>query len=111
MLPVGFRATTPRDNLWGIHSPYPRQFTRQIMASYNSFDGRVDSLVVETRTDFADELHALSADDRDWLARAIHQKPHLATQVQYERTHTGFTREITVTAADLERLYADRFSG
>lgn len=80
------------------------------MAAYNKFDGRVDALVVETRTTFADELRDLSDDDRHWLATAIHQKPHLASQVKYERAHTGFSREITVTAADLERLYADRFA-
>jgi len=81
------------------------------MASYEKFDGRVDALVVETRTTFADDLRDLAPEDRDWLARAIHHQPHLATQVKYERTHTGFAREITVTAADLERLYADRFAG
>lgn len=81
------------------------------MASYDKFDPRVDSLVVETRTVWGDDLRDLSDDDRKWLAIAIHQKPQLAAHVQYERAHTGFTREITVTAADVERLYADRFGG
>ncbi len=80
------------------------------MPSYDKFDPRVDSLVVETRTTFSEELKDLSEEDRRWLAVAIHQKPHLATNVKYERAHTGFTREILVTAADVERLYADRFA-
>lgn len=79
------------------------------MADYNKFDPRVDSLVVETKTIWGSDMQDLTDDDRRWLATAIHQKPHLASQVKYERAHTGFTREITVTAADIERLYSDRF--
>lgn len=80
------------------------------MADYKKFDPRVDSLVVETKTDWAPDVQDLSDEDRRWLAVAIHQKPHLASQICYERAHTGFTREITVTAADVERLYADQFA-
>jgi hypothetical protein len=79
------------------------------MADYNKFDPRVDSLVVETRTSWGDDVQNLSAADKAWLAGAIHRKPHLAGKVAYERSHTGFTREITVTAADVARLYDERF--
>lgn len=79
------------------------------MADYNKFDPRVDSLVVETRTLWADDVQNLAAADKAWLAEAIHRKPHLAGKVAYERTHTGFTREITVTAADVARLYDEQF--
>jgi hypothetical protein len=81
------------------------------MADYNKFDPRVDSLVVETKTFWADDVRDLPDDDRRWLATAIHHKPHLASKIHYERAHTGFTREITVTTADVERLYADQFGG
>jgi hypothetical protein len=81
------------------------------MAAYNKFDKRLESLVVETRTHWADDVGELSDADRAWLSQAIHQKPHLAGQINYERTHTGFTREITVTAADIARLYAEEFQG
>jgi hypothetical protein len=80
------------------------------MADYNKFDPRVDSLVVETKTNWGADMQDISDEDRHWLARAIHQKPQLASQVKYERAHTGFTREITVTAGDIERLYSDRFT-
>ena len=80
------------------------------MATYNKYDPRVDSLTVETITVWGDDMQDLSDEDRKWLARAIHEKPHLASKVAYERAHTGFTREITVTSEDIERLYADRFS-
>jgi hypothetical protein len=79
------------------------------MADYNKFDPRVDSLVVETRTHWADDVQNLSPSDKAWLAEAIHRKPHLAGKVAYERSHTGFTREITVTAADVARLYDEQF--
>ena len=43
-----------------------------------------------------------------WLATAIHRSPALASQITYERTHTGFIREITVGAADVARLYDEK---
>ena len=79
------------------------------MAAYNKFDPRVDSLVVETRTNWAPEVVGLSEEDKTWLAKAIHAHPQLAGKISYERMHTGFAREITVTTADIERLYASRF--
>lgn len=81
------------------------------MADYNKFDPRVDSLVVETKTNWGPDVSDLSDEDRKWLAKAIHNKPHLANKIRYERAHTGFTREITVTSADVERLYSDQFGG
>jgi hypothetical protein len=75
------------------------------MADYDAYDARLESLVVETRTNWAAEVHDLSPDEKAVVARAIHRHPQLAKQIAYERTHTGFIREITVTAADIERLY------
>ena len=39
-----------------------------------------------------------------WLARAIHAEPQKAAKISYERSHTGFVREITITVADVQRL-------
>jgi len=75
------------------------------MADYNKFDPRMDSLVVETRTLFSDDVKGLSEEDCRWLANAIQRSPALASKLSYERTHTGFIREITVGAADVARLY------
>jgi len=80
------------------------------MADYNKFDARVDALVIETKTLWDASIGSLGEDDRRWLSQAIHESPELATKLHYERTHTGFTREITVTAADIERLYRKRLS-
>jgi len=75
------------------------------MAGYNTFDPRLESLVVETKTFWAPDTQGLSEEEKAIVARAIHRKPELASQIKYERTHTGFTREITVSEADIRQLY------
>lgn len=69
------------------------------------FDPRVDDLVMETRTLWDDSVGELSDEDRRWVARTIHEHPQLASKIRYERSHTGFTREITVTLEDIQKLY------
>ncbi len=69
------------------------------------FDPRVDSLVMETRTLWDESVGELSDEDRRWVARTIHEHPQLASKIRYERTHTGFIREITVTLEDIQKLY------
>jgi hypothetical protein len=72
------------------------------------FDPRRETLVMETRTSWDPALGDLVPADKEWLARAVHEQPEKAAKISYERSHTGFTREITVTVADVERLYRDR---
>ena len=81
------------------------------MANYKEFDPRIDALVVETITLWDPEIGDISDEDKTWLASAIHQNPQLASSVRYERAHTGFTREVTVTVTDIERLYQDKVTG
>ncbi len=78
------------------------------MANLNKYDPRLESLVIETRTFWDPSVGELTDEDRRWLAGSLHRHPELASNVKYERSHTGFTREITVTVADIERLYQDR---
>lgn len=73
------------------------------MAAYNKFDPRLESLVVEARTNWAENLRSLSSEERRSISQRLHRAPHLATQIFYERTHTGFIREITVTSTDLDQ--------
>lgn len=80
------------------------------MGNLNKYDPRLESLVMETRTFWDPDLSGISEEDRRWLAASLHRNPELASQVKYERSHTGFTREITVTIADIERLYQERLS-
>jgi hypothetical protein len=78
------------------------------MAAEVSYDPRRETLVMETRTNWAPELKNLSDADKEWLSRAVHEQPARAAKIDYERSHTGFIREITVTVADVERLYQER---
>jgi hypothetical protein len=72
------------------------------------FDSRRDQLVMETRTLWDPTLGPLSDKDKQWLAHAVHAHPDRASKISYERSHTGFIREITVTVADVQRLYQER---
>lgn len=72
------------------------------------FDPRVDSLVMETKTLWDSTVGTLSEEDRKWVAAAIHRQPQLASNVSYERCHTGFTRIIKVSLDDIQRLYMSR---
>ncbi len=79
--------------------------------AYDTYDARMETLVMETLTFWDPALAKLSEDDKSWLAQALHAEPKLASKIKYERTHTGFTREITVTPADVERLYQQKVGG
>ncbi|MCA9064367.1 MAG: hypothetical protein KDA96_14955 [Planctomycetaceae bacterium] len=74
----------------------------------DKFDPRVDDLVMETRTEWDSSVGDLSPEDRRWVAQALHNDASLASKVSYERTHTGFARQITVTLEDIQRLYLSR---
>ncbi len=63
---------------------------------------------METRTSWDPSLGSLSENDKEWLARAVQEQPEKAAKISYERSHTGFVRDITVTVADVERLYRER---
>jgi hypothetical protein len=80
------------------------------MAGYDKFDPRIDSLVMETRTFWDPQVGNLSPEDKTWLASEVHKHPERAAKINYERSHTGFTREITVTVADVERIYDERMA-
>lgn len=77
------------------------------MASKN-FDPRREQLVVETKTLWDPALGSLSEADKDWLARAVHAEPEKASDLDYERTHTGFVRIIKVSVDDVQRLFEER---
>ena len=74
----------------------------------NKFDPRIDALVMETITHWDPSVGTLSDEDRQWVAKSIHEQPQLASNISYERSHTGFIRTITVTLEDIQRLYLSR---
>ena len=81
------------------------------MADYNKYDPRVDSLVMESLTNWDPSVGKLSDADKAVMARLVHRSPEKATKVSYFRSHTGFTREITVTVDDIARFYDEQTAG
>ncbi|HET6422538.1 MAG TPA: hypothetical protein VFG20_02570 [Planctomycetaceae bacterium] len=76
--------------------------------AYDKFDARVDSLVMETKTLWDPAVGVLAEEDKFWLSEAVHRQPQQAKKIAYERSHTGFTRLITVTPDDIARIYRER---
>jgi hypothetical protein len=70
----------------------------------NEFDAYREALVVETSTIWPAEFAHWEGGDRLRIEDALHASAEEAAELTYERMHTGFSRVITVTAADLQRL-------
>ena len=70
----------------------------------DKFDPYREALIVETATIWPDEYHDWDDEERRKVAEALHAAPEDAAQLQYERLHTGFCRQITVSPEDIERL-------
>lgn len=81
------------------------------MADYNKYDPRVDSLVMECITHWDPAVGKLSDEDKAVLSKLVHRSPAKAAKVAYNRSHTGFTREITVTVDDIARIYDEQTAG
>ena len=81
------------------------------MASLNKYDPKLESLVMESKTEWDPDVGELSDDDRRFVSKALHTLPHLASKIEYDRSHTGFTRIITVTVDDIARLYEQEVGG
>lgn len=70
----------------------------------DKFDTYREALIMETLTEWPEDLDHIDATTRSRLANAIHRDPQSAEQIEYIRTHTGFCRKITVTANDVKRV-------
>jgi hypothetical protein len=70
----------------------------------DKFDPYREALVVETNTIWPAEHEPIKADEKERMERALHADPRTCAHLEYLRVHTGFCRQITVTAADIERL-------
>jgi hypothetical protein len=68
------------------------------------FDPYREALVVETRMIWPEDLPAVDPARRQRIEQQLHAQPEKATGLEYVRLHTGFCRQITVTADDLKRL-------
>ncbi len=69
-----------------------------------NFDPYREALVVETNTLWPPELAPTPLEQREAIEARLHAAAHDVEQLEYVRLPTGFCRQITVTAADLERV-------
>lgn len=72
----------------------------------NEFDPYREALVMEHTTVWPDAYDDWEPSDRSRVETLLHADPKSCTDLAYIRQHSGFCRQITVTADDLERLAA-----
>lgn len=72
----------------------------------DTFDPYREALVVETHTVWPAELGPIPAAEQVQLEAKLHAQPQSCAGLEYVRVHTGFCRQITVSAADLQRVRA-----
>ena len=70
----------------------------------DKFDPYREALVMETNTIWPDEYDGLDVAAKEKIREALHADPENAGGLEYVRVHTGFCRQITVTADDVDRL-------
>jgi hypothetical protein len=72
----------------------------------NAFDPYREALVIEQNTIWPDTLENSpnAQAERVRIETLLHSDPARAADLAYIRLHTGFCRQISVTAEDLQRL-------
>ena len=70
----------------------------------DKFDAYREALVLETNTIWPEEYQDLAAAEKRAIEASLQADPAPCSQLEYVRTYTGFCRQITVTAADLDRV-------
>lgn len=69
----------------------------------DKFDPYREALIMETKTIWPEQFDELDSAVKQQLSAALHADPQNCSHLEYIRTHTGFCRQITVTADDVER--------
>lgn len=70
----------------------------------DTFDPYREALVVEIETIWPSEYDDLPPARKMQLERALHADAANCANIEYVRMHTGFCRQITATAADVQRV-------
>ncbi len=68
------------------------------------FDPYREALVLETNTIWPEEHADLAPEEKRRLEEALHADPEKCPKLEYVRLHTGFCRQITVAAEDIQRV-------
>jgi hypothetical protein len=77
---------------------------QEFLAVPDPFDAYREALVMETTTIWPPEFDDLPPAQKTDLEARLHADPEKCAHLDYLRTHTGFCRQVTVTAADVQRL-------
>jgi hypothetical protein len=72
--------------------------------STNQWDERRETLVVETKTSWPSDI-IVTAHERRHITDLLHKSPKQAGILEYVRCPTGLIRHITVTQADVDRIF------
>jgi hypothetical protein len=72
----------------------------------DKFDPYREALVIETETIWPEEYDHLSFEEKARVEAALHEDPASCGTLEYVRQHTGFSRRITVTSDDVQRVDA-----
>jgi hypothetical protein len=72
----------------------------------NTFDPYREALVIEHTTIWPDTVEnpPTTPAERERIETLLHAEPAQASELAYVRLHSGFCRQITVSAEDLARL-------
>lgn len=74
----------------------------------NAFDPYREALVMEQVTIWGPLSEQIDASEQEKIAAKLHTAAEDVCELEYQRTHTGFCRVITVTEDDLQRLHGSR---
>lgn len=70
----------------------------------DKFDPYRESLIVEEKTIWPNDLTDVSPETRGEIAQKLHANAAECCHLEYVRVHTGFCRQITVMPDDITRL-------
>ena len=70
----------------------------------DKFDPYRESLIVEQKTIWPNDLADVSIETRKKIAQKLHSNAATCSNLEYVRLHTGFCRQITVTPDDVARF-------
>ncbi len=99
--------------VWWQNLPRAFWVTRFILAiadinMANAFDPYREALVMEQVTVWGPLKDQVDPAEQEKIALKLHTAAEDACELEYQRTHTGFCRVITVTEDDIQRLQASR---
>lgn len=69
----------------------------------DKYDPYREALIVEENTVWSENFDELEPEIRQRVEVALHANPEAAAHLEYVRMHTGFCRQITATAEEVQQ--------